>query len=186
MNDLIVRQTMILNKSAFRFNLKFFLVVGMSLVCFEPAFASPRTCGGCKELRALKQELQIKLKESPKAQFPVVEKISKKFSELPRSAEGTLDHQQIKLMIEILQLARDEGFRLELLEANEPLLRDNRDAFAAQLAKLEGNDSKQILRDIDSIIMTRKYGQEPPKDIVEKLGPPPGASKSVKPESKKK
>ncbi len=138
-----------------------------------PSFAEASSCKGCKELKKLKDDFVKAEKSGPRAQFAVVEKIGEKIGTIPRSAEGALDKAQIKVIVEIFQLANDEGFRLEMLERNSVVFRDNRDAFAEHLGTLYGNDPKQILRDIDSVILVSKYGQTPPKDEIEKLGPPP-------------
>jgi hypothetical protein len=146
-----------------------------SALLLNGSIASAKPCGGCKELKTLKEELTSSLKKDSKTQFGVVEKIADQLSKTPRNAEGLLDKEQVHLLIEIISLAKDEGFRQELLERNEVLFRDNRPLFAQQLEKMSGDDPKQILRDIDSIIIAAEHGQEPPKDVLKKLGPPPAS-----------
>lgn len=155
------------------------LVIILALA--TPSLSQADTCRGCRELKAMREKFEKEIsKKSNKEQWAYVDKIRDKITELPHGADGSLTKPQIKVLVEILRTIKDENFRLDLLEQNEPLLRDNRDMFAEVLKPIPGPDAVQILRDIDSLILTAKYGQDAPKEELEKLGPPPPHPKSAK------
>jgi hypothetical protein len=132
-------------------------------------------CHECGELEGLKIQF-AKIKSAKpkdgKAQFALVSKMAKAIPRLP-SLDGELDEAQTKFLISVFYLVNDEGFRQELLERNPHIFEDNHDAFA-KLLKDGNNSAKQILRDIDSIILAQKNGQSPSREVFAELGPPPG------------
>jgi hypothetical protein len=149
------------------------------------AKAAQSICRECGELEGLKIQFSKVKAAKPtdgEAQFAIVSKMANAIARLP-SLDGDLAESQTKVVVSIFYLVDDEGFREDILESNPHVFEDNRAAFA-KLLKDGNNRAKQILRDIDSIILAQKYGQSPPSAVIDELGPPPGkAPKAATPEN---